>query len=84
MAITVVESMPQDGDYSYRSVAIGWRLQILSFASYGGCQVKRVGVLEGYDVCHCLGAIYCFTAFMHIIYKLLVARRHARALKFPG
>ena len=24
--------------------------------------------LAGYDTCHCLGAIYCFTAFMHIIY----------------
>ena len=33
--------------------------------------------LAGYDLWHCLGAIYCFTAFMHI--KLLVVRRHARA-----
>ena len=37
--------------------------------------------LAGYDLCHCLGAVYCFTAFMHI--KLLVVRRHAHALKFP-
>ena len=37
--------------------------------------------LAGYDTCHCLGAIYCFTAFMHI--KLLFVRRHARTLKFP-
>ena len=43
--------------------------------------------LAGYDLCHCLSAftplqLYSFTAFMHII-KLLVARRHARALNFP-
>ena len=47
--------------------------------------VKDLGlpnrVVAGYDTCHCLGAIYCFTAFMHV--KLLFVRRHAHALKFP-
>ena len=95
LAITDMSPLPQDGDYSYRSVpgrgvyrscplpsmavvslCQVWRLSV--FAKYGGCQVKRVGVLEGYDACHCFGAIYSFTAFMHIIY-LLSVRRHGRA-----
>ena len=37
-------------------------------------------VVAGYDTCHCLARIYCFTAFMHFI--LLCVRRHVRALKF--
>ena len=36
--------------------------------------------LEGYDICHCLARIYCFTTFMHNI--LLFARRHVRAFNF--
>ena len=36
--------------------------------------------LAGYDTCHWLARIYCFTAFMHFI--LLCVRRHVRALKF--
>ena len=33
---------------------------------------KKLNGVEGYDTCHCLGAIYSFTAFMHIIYCCLL------------
>ena len=38
--------------------------------------------LAGHDLCHCLGAIYCFTAFMHIIYCCLLGGMRVH-FKFP-
>ena len=45
---------------------------------YGGCRVKRVGALEGYDTCHWVMEL--LTALEHSCILLsLIARRHEHA-----
>ena len=47
-----------------------WLLRVLC-EGCSGCTEDGKS-LAGYDTCHCLGAIYCFTAFMHFIYVCLI------------
>ena len=46
--------------------------------------VLRMDELAGYDTCHCLGAVYCFTAFMHIIYNCCLLGGMRVHLNFLG